>query len=188
MGGYGSGRRPSPSRHRQVESCLALDIDTIPRPILAGNEGDIDLTLRLTPNVVRCSYLVRCDPWGFELVLWMPSIGRIVSRVRLDHVSAKFGGARPYFLCPSCGARGRKLYWPLEGPGGIGCRRCHELSYSSSQERPVSATKLLEHVSRPRKSLPTREAAQRRIDRQIARAVDPLTAASSRASVSRQSR
>jgi hypothetical protein len=116
MGGYGSGRRHSLDRHRQVESCLILNADTIPRPILAGNEGEVDLTLRSAPQFVRCSYLMRCDGRGFELVLWTP-------------------------------------------PG------------------PISAATLLAHARRPRKSFPTREAAQRRIDRQRARATATLTAA-----------
>jgi hypothetical protein len=177
MGGYGSGRRRSLDRHRQVESCLALDVDRIPRPILAGNEGHIDLTLPLTPNFVRCSYLVRCDPWGFELVLWMPATGWVVSRVRLHHVPAKFGGARPYLLCPSCRARGRKLYWPLEGPGGFGCRRCHQLSYRSSQERRFDLAKTTAHVYRPRKPIPSVKAMHRRYDRLRARAAATLAAA-----------
>ena len=178
MGGYGSGRRQSVDRHRQVESCLILDVDTIPRPIVAGNEGDLDLTLRLARDRVRCSYLLRCDGGGFELVLATTTEPRwLVSRIRLDHIPAKFGGYRPYLLCPSCRYRTLKLYWPVEGVGGLGCRRCHQLAYRSSQERPVSAAKLMAHGSRPRKPFPTREAAQRRIDRQRARVAAMLAAA-----------
>jgi hypothetical protein len=178
MGGYGSGRRQSLDQHRQVEWCLILDADTIPRPIVAGSEGDVDLTLRLAPDRVRCSYLLRCDGRGFELVLWTPTRASWrMSRIRLDHVPARFGGARPYLLCPSCRSRVLRLYWPLEGAGGLGCRRCHQLAYRSSQERPVSAAKLLAHASRPRMPFPSREAAQRRIDRQRARAAATLAAA-----------
>ena len=123
MGGYGSGRRQSLDRHRQVESCLILDADTIPRPIVAGSEGDIDLTLRLAPDRVHCSYLLRCDARGFELVLWTPAgTPWLMSRIRLDHVPSVLGGARPYLLCPSCRSRALKLYWPLEDAGGLGCR------------------------------------------------------------------
>jgi hypothetical protein len=58
MGGYGSGRGHSVDRHRQVESCLILDADTIPRPIVAGNEGDIDLTLGLTRGLAELVQLL----------------------------------------------------------------------------------------------------------------------------------
>ncbi len=155
--------------------CLALDADTIPRPILAGNEGEIDLTVRQTPTFVRCSYLIRCDAKGFEIVLLIPTqTGGLISRIRLDHVPATFGGARPYLECPSCRARGRKLYWPLEGSGGLGCRRCHQLSYRSSQERPFSMAKVTAHVYRTRKRLPSLNAMHRRYDRLRARAAANL--------------
>jgi hypothetical protein len=181
MGGHGSGRRPSLDRHRQVESCLILNADTIPRPILAGYEGALDLTVRTAPQFVRCSYLLRCDGGGFELVLGTPAETHwLVSRIRLEHVPARFAGARPYLLCPSCRSRGRKLYWPLEGEGWLACRRCHHLAYRSSQERPVSLTKLLAHARRPRKPLPSQEAMEtmeRWYHRLRARAAATLAAA-----------
>lgn len=178
MGGYGSGRRPSLDRHRQVESCLILDANAIPRPILAGNEGDIDLTLRSAPQFVRCSYLMRCDSAGFELVLGTPTDTHwLVSRIRLEHVPAKFGGARPYLLCPSCRSRTLKLCWRLEGEGWLACRRCHQLACRSSQARPFSLAKAIAHAGRPRKPFPTREAAQRRYNRLRAKAAATLAAA-----------
>ena len=148
MGGCGSGRRQTPDRHRQVESCLILDVDAIPRPIAAGNEGDVDLTLRLAPDRARCSYLLRRDGRGFELVLWTPANSSIVGRIRLDHGPAALGGVRPYLICPSCQCRARELYWPLEGMGAFGCRRCHQLAYRSSQERRIDLRKLHAQVHR----------------------------------------
>jgi hypothetical protein len=49
-----------------------------------------------------------------------------------------FGGLRLWFACPACGRGARKLFLP---PGGteFGCRRCHGLTYMSSQE---SATRV----------------------------------------------
>ena len=177
MGGYGSGRRQSLDRHRQVEWCLILDADTIRRPIVAGNEGDIDLTLRMERGRLRCSYLLRCDPTGFELVLWMPETGWLMSRIRLDHIADGPRGVRPSLLCPACRSSGRMLYWPLEGPGGLGCRRCHKLAYRSSQERRIDLAKLHAQVFRPRKPLPTLRAMQRRSGRLRARAAATLHAA-----------
>ena len=177
MGGYGSGRRQSLDRHRQVEWCLVLDADTIRRPIVAGNEGDIDLTLRMERGRLRCSYLLRCDPTGFELVLWMPETGWLMSRIRLDHIADGPRGSRPALLCPTCRSSGRMLYWPLEGPGGLGCRRCHQLAYRSSQERRIDLAKLHAQVFRTRKPLPTPKAMQRRYDRLRAKAAATLAAA-----------
>jgi hypothetical protein len=46
MGGYGSRHRKAFDAHRPVEFGLVLDATAIPRPIEAGNEGEIDLTNR----------------------------------------------------------------------------------------------------------------------------------------------
>ncbi len=57
--------------------------------------------------------------------------------VRLVSTSCHLGGRRWWFLCPlarngvGCGRRARKLY--LCGRY-FGCRRCHNLAYTSSQE------------------------------------------------------
>ena len=59
--------------------------------------------------------------------------------VHLVSALPHFGGVRWYFLCPlvhegrPCLHRGEKLYLP---PGGLyfGCRKCYDLTYTSSQE------------------------------------------------------
>lgn len=44
----------------------------------------------------------------------------------------RFGGHRPYWLCPSCGGRAAKLY-------GVGasyrCRTCHRIAYQTQREK-----------------------------------------------------
>jgi hypothetical protein len=59
--------------------------------------------------------------------------------VRLEMTPTQFGGRRFWFVCPlimrgvPCTRRAAKLYLP---PGGryFACRRCHNLTYRSSQE------------------------------------------------------
>lgn len=59
--------------------------------------------------------------------------------VRFDVTPTQFGGERPWFICPlvvrevPCGRRCTKLYLP-PGARYFGCRRCHDLTYASSQE------------------------------------------------------
>jgi hypothetical protein len=48
---------------------------------------------------------------------------------RLHH-----GGITYYLSCPNCGKRVEKLYRPLEETY-FWCRKCHNLTYRSSQER-----------------------------------------------------
>jgi hypothetical protein len=59
--------------------------------------------------------------------------------VRLQTTATQFGGERYWFTCPlivngvACGRRSGKLYLP-PGARYFGCRKCHQLSYCSSQE------------------------------------------------------
>jgi hypothetical protein len=54
--------------------------------------------------------------------------------VRFDWTACRFGGERPWFVCPGarCGRRVTKLY-RLNSP--FACRQCHRLAYAS-QYRP----------------------------------------------------
>jgi len=163
MGGYGSGRRQSYDRRRQVECSWVLDADTIPRPIRAGNEGALDLTIRAMSQRIQVTYLIRDDGAGFELDVWLPSdAGWILSRTRLDQVPTSFGGVRTYLRCPACEHGVVKLYSPQVGHGGFACRRCHQLAYRSSQERRVSAAALIRHTKRLHSRLRSPEALQGR--------------------------
>jgi len=49
----------------------------------------------------------------------------------IDWVACRFGGRRPFFVCPGCGERTLHLYRLSH----FACRECHELSYSSQRER-----------------------------------------------------
>src|SRR5205823_10573823 len=59
--------------------------------------------------------------------------------VRLETTPTQFGGRRWWFTCPlvvrgvPCCRRVGKLYLP-PGARYFGCRKCHDLSYRSSQE------------------------------------------------------
>jgi hypothetical protein len=60
-------------------------------------------------------------------------------RVDLAATRPRFGGQRWWFVCPlgekdkPCERRAGKLYLP-PGARYFGCRRCHNLTYTSSQE------------------------------------------------------
>jgi hypothetical protein len=59
--------------------------------------------------------------------------------VRLTTTRPRFGGLRWWFICPlvingrACNRRVGKLYLPPQGRY-FGCRHCHDLTYTSSQE------------------------------------------------------
>lgn len=64
--------------------------------------------------------------------------------ITLTYSSCNYGGRRWWFVCPltkngvSCGRRVRKLYLQQ---GLFGCRKCHNLCYSSQNENRRSAFK-----------------------------------------------
>jgi hypothetical protein len=59
--------------------------------------------------------------------------------IRLQATPTQFGGERWWFTCPlivngvACNGRAGKLYLP-SGGRYFGCRKCHNLTYRSSQE------------------------------------------------------
>ena len=84
--------------------------------------------------------------WNFDEGLSKVHIRTLVDRVMLSGDDAydpyaemvliiweagRFGGQRPFFICPDCG--GRKLH--LYRLGHFACRECHDLSFQSQRER-----------------------------------------------------
>lgn len=55
--------------------------------------------------------------------------------VSITHTTPHFGGKRPWFVCPGCGRRVRKLY----GGRYFLCRTCHDLTYEVCQKSKVEA-------------------------------------------------
>jgi hypothetical protein len=150
LGGSGSGRWNHHERKRTTEECSTLDVGDLPRDMLDG--GTLSGVLRALRfdgerSVLRVS-------WALELVGESPVLtlsyrphgprrraeGReLIERVRLLTTKPHFGGARWWFVCPfqldgeACQRRVGKLYLP-PGQSRFGCRRCHDLTYKSSQE------------------------------------------------------
>jgi hypothetical protein len=147
MVGSGSGRWNYHEKKRTTENCWALEVADLPRGTLDG--GMLSGVLRvLRLDGVRS---VLCVRWALELVGESPVLalsyracrraeGReIIERVRFLTTKPHFGGTRWWFACPlsseegPCGQRVGRLYLP-PGESRFGCRRCHSLTYKSSQE------------------------------------------------------
>jgi hypothetical protein len=52
--------------------------------------------------------------------------------VPVEYTEPHFGGVRPWFACPGCGSRRRKLYLPPRREV-FACRECYDLGYRSSR-------------------------------------------------------
>ncbi len=143
MGGYGSGR-PAGWGRDTVEDYRSLDVNRLHAAgcLASGWSGSLRwtrddeevaaaITLRAEAERVVLSYRFRLA--GGE---WQD----VEEPVRIARVACRFGGERPYFLCPgvvdgvACGRRVAKLH----GAGRyILCRHCHGLTYASQRLEPL---------------------------------------------------
>ena len=139
MGGLGSGR-PSGSGRSTVEACRSIDVNQLHRegclrPGCMGSwqwtrdgEKVASINLRAEDNRLHISYRVRINGGEWE---------DVAETVRIVRVPCRFGGTRPYFICPglvsgvACGRRAAKLH----GPGRYFlCRHCYRLAHASQRE------------------------------------------------------
>ncbi|MGZ9103709.1 MAG: hypothetical protein ACXW3Y_12655 [Rhodoplanes sp.] len=136
MGGFGAGR-PSGSGQTIVEACRSIDVNRLHRDgcLRAGwmgawqwtRDGEKIASINLFGDHDRLhlSYRVRSD--GGE---WKD----VSETVRIVRVPCRFGGTRPYLICPgivrgvACGRRVAKLYRP--GRYFL-CRHCYRLAHAS---------------------------------------------------------
>jgi hypothetical protein len=143
MGGTFSGQRAG--RKRVVESCTAIDTADLNRWGLlragAGRAGSLEWRRAGEKEpVASVGYALGVQGSAGTLRLRY-QVGQPAQHcdyaVRLVTTSCHLGGVRWWFVCPlvkngiACGRRVRKLY--LCGKY-FGCRRCHNLTYRSTQE------------------------------------------------------
>jgi hypothetical protein len=139
VGGIGSGRLSGSGRDT-VEACRTLDINRLHREgcLRAGWLGGwqwtrdgkqvASISLRAEADQLHLAYRVRIHGGDWE---------DVAETVRIVRVACRYGGARPYFVCPgvvngiACGQRVAKLY----GPGRYFlCRHCYRLGHVSQSE------------------------------------------------------
>ncbi len=139
MGGFGSGR-PSGSGRDTVESCRSLDVLRLHNTgrLQPGWSGSWEWTregkrigcigLCAEADCIHLSYTVRINGGEWE---------NVAETVRIVRVPCRFGGSRPYFICPgivdsvACGRRVAKLH---SAGRYFLCRHCYRLVYSSQSE------------------------------------------------------
>lgn len=123
-----------------MEACRSIDVNRLHREgcLRAGWMGGLQwthdgekvasITLRAENDWLLLSYRVRIGGGEWE---------DVAETVRIVHLACRFGGVRPYFICPgvvndiACGARVAKLH----GPGRYFlCRHCYGLAHASQSE------------------------------------------------------
>lgn len=139
MGGLGSGRRKYATTPTVAE-CRTLDADNLTDSVEVAPENDPHFDLRWGENSVR-AYFEHGDGDGNRVAalrfVYTTRPGtedeqRHEYRVPIEYTEPNFGGVRPWFNCPSCGTRRRKLYLPPRAEK-FACRECYDLGYRSSR-------------------------------------------------------
>ncbi len=139
MGGMGSGR-PTGFGKETVETYRSIDVNRLYRdgclkPGWSGgrhwigkNGSIVSINLRSDINQLHLSYRVRISGGDGE---------DIVETIHIVRVPCRYGGSRPYFICPGVvnGIRCERRVVKLHGAGRYFlCRKCYNLAYSSQNE------------------------------------------------------
>jgi hypothetical protein len=139
MGGCGSGRSSGSGRDK-VEACRSIDVNHLQRtgclrPGWSGGwqwtrdgERVAWISMRSDPDRLHLSYRVRVGGGDWQ---------DVAEPVAIVRAPCRFGGSRPYFICPgvvngiACGRRVAKLH----GSGRYFlCRHCYRLAHASQSE------------------------------------------------------
>lgn len=139
MGGIGSGR-PSGLGRDTVESCRTIDVNRLHRegclsPGWCGGwqwsrdgEKVASINLRAEEDRLHLTYRVRIAGGDWE---------DVDETVRIVRIPCRYGGTRPYFICPGvvngipCGRRVVKLHGSEQY---FLCRHCYRLAHASQSE------------------------------------------------------
>ncbi len=139
MGGIGSGR-PAGLGRDKVESCRAIDVNRLHRegclrPGWWGGwqwnrdgEKVASINLCAEEDLLHLAYRACIASGDWE---------DVEETVRIVRVPCRFGGTRPYFICPGvvngipCGRRVVKLHGPERC---FLCRHCYRLAHASQSE------------------------------------------------------
>ena len=149
MGGWGSGREEYATTPA-VGECRSIDMDDLKEitehvdaegELYWGGKEDPDSWLRwrtegettvngeTRPERVRLIYTFTYKRGGRE-----QEKTQVNYTAPVDYTEPNYGGVRPWFVCPECDTRRRKLYLPpRQGNTRYLCRECYDLGYRSSR-------------------------------------------------------
>lgn len=140
MGGSNSTRWDGIRTRSVVESCYSIAAPYWDSEVVAGPGLYDELRWERGNLYVTCMLLPEGD--SPRVLLRFRRYSRTVEQgVRLCFTRPHFGGRRWWFVCPQCSARVGLLHLPSNSYHFL-CRKCHNLSYESSQSSRGSACAL----------------------------------------------
>ena len=139
MGGFGSGNWYRFEKKSTVEDSLTLGIREFRERLYPDSSGTFTWTWA-SGNKSSIGYRITGDDEPTITLNYRRQDSEDVEiPIRLQTTPTNFGGERWWFICPLivngvvCNRRVGKLYLP-PGARYFGCRKCHDLTYRSSQE------------------------------------------------------
>ena len=141
MGGFGSGKSWWRSAKDETDTALRLDVRWLARngylprpgelrsgPVTWSSRGQVThwITVKSDgrePDALVLEFRARAPGADWR---------EVTQRVALDRTPCHYGGTRPWFRCPGCGAR-CAVFWSVVG--FFCCRGCNGLAYSSTREK-----------------------------------------------------
>jgi hypothetical protein len=141
MGGLGSGNwHRWQGKKATVEESLVVGMKYLRKRLFVGTAGTLTWTWTSGNKSSIGYYVTGSADWPTVTLHYRWRDTEDVNiPVRLEATPTQFGGRRFWFICPltvrgiSCNRRAGKLYLP-SGAKRFGCRKCHDLTYSSCQE------------------------------------------------------
>ena len=126
-----------PGWRRKIEHCLRLDMRELSRKglLTAGYRFSWRWTNSLTGEETR-SIGIEVRPEGFVLRYSTPN-GIRDEQLAITRTPCRFGGSRPWFVCPSCNENRLVLAYSRQR---WACTDCHNLAYVSECLHPISRT------------------------------------------------
>lgn len=137
MGGFGSTRWGWHRTRETTDPLLRLDVRILARQgaLTPGTWSTTSWTCRGEPSgridhrAEAGALILDYRTKGPADADWQPTR----ERIPLEHTPCRYGGSRPWFLCPGCSRRRAVLF---SVGGRFRCRACHDLAYSSTRETP----------------------------------------------------
>ena len=135
MGGRGSGTWLRPKRKATVESCLSISISEFTPTIYQSMSGELKWNNVFSgKEIASISFLLLPESKSEPMLILTYEHGShaVHEPISFQDTKPHLGGVRWWFTCPMCGERVGKMYLPRKG-GLFACRKCHSLTYKSSQ-------------------------------------------------------
>jgi hypothetical protein len=141
VGGMGSGNWWRwQGKKDTVEDSLVVAMKDLRKRLFAGAAGTLTWTWASGNKSSITYYVTGSADWPtVHLHYRWRDTEDVNSPVCLEATPTQFNGRRWWFVCPlivrgiACNQRAGKLYLP-PGAKYFGCRKCHDLTYRSSQE------------------------------------------------------